>query len=195
MRRLAAWTIVVPLLVAGTEIAHALAYRVVYPQTEIRWRVLAASGHSYLGYAPLVLGIVGAALLAGLASTVADAARGRAPRPLPAWAFALLPLIGFTCQEVIERWLVNDSFPWWLAQQPTFRVGLLLQVPFAVGAYVVARVLLRAARRVGAALAGGSLSPVALAAAGPVRPADPLVLRASSLSLGWSVRGPPALPA
>jgi hypothetical protein len=192
VRRLAAWTIVVPLLVAGTEIAHALAYRLVYPQAEIRWRALAASGHSYLGYAPLVLGIVGAALLAGLASTVADAARGRAPRPLPAWAFALLPLIGFTCQEAIERWLVNDSFPWWLAQQPTFRVGLLLQVPFAVGAYVVARVLLRAARRVGAALAGDALHPVVLVAASVVRPPDALVLRASSLSLGWSVRGPPA---
>jgi len=56
---------------------------------------------------------------------------------------------------------------------PTFVPGLLLQLPFAVLAYVVARVLLRAAARIGRALAGAVPAPraalqFALAPVGPV---------------------------
>ena len=150
MRRVALWAVVLPLLLAGTEVAHALAYRIVYPVASVRWRVLAASGHGYMGYAPLVFGIGAAVVLAGLASTVVDTVRRRPPGSLPAWAFALLPGVAFTVQEFTERLLATNSLPWWMFEQPTFRIGLLLQLPFALVAYLVARVLLRVAERVAA---------------------------------------------
>ena len=43
-------------------------------------------------------------------------------------------------------------FPWWMVQQPTFRVGLLLQLPVGLVVYLVARLLLRTARAIGAVM-------------------------------------------
>src|SRR5579875_1527132 len=157
-------------MLAGTELAHALAYRIVYPQASVRWQVLAATGHGYLGWAPLAIGIAGAVALAGVASTAADAVRRRELRPLPAWAFASLPLVGFFIQELLERWVASGSLPWWLFEQPTFRVGLLLQLPFAALAYLVAKLLLRAGHAVGRLLLGGA-PPVLLAVLPLSRPA------------------------
>ena len=153
------WAVVLPLMLAGTEVAHALAYRIVYPIASVRWHVLATSGHGYMGYAPLVFGIASAVMLAGFASMVVDIARRRPSRPLPAWAFALLPILGFTVQEFTERLLATDSLPWWMFEQPTFRVGVLLQLPFALSGYLIARFLLRAAERV-AEVFTGSPRPV-----------------------------------
>jgi hypothetical protein len=56
-------------------------------------------------------------------------------------------------QEVLELSLHTGSFGWRALAAPTFVPGLLLQLPFALAAYVAARLLLRAARAVGRALA------------------------------------------
>ena len=191
MRRWTLWAVVVPLMLAGTEVAHALAYRIVYPIAAVRWHVLATSGHGYMGYAPLVFGVGSAVLLAGLASTVADTVRRRPARPLPAWTFALLPIAGFTVQEFTERLLATNALPWWMFEQPTFRVGLLLQLPFALLAYCVARVLLRVGRTIGRAIAG-RFESLAVARAEPaLRFGRVLPSSSSVLGGGWSVRGPP----
>ena len=190
VRRLALWLISFPLMFAGTEVAHALAYRIVYPQASVRWRVLIQTGHSYLGWAPVALGLGAGLVVAGLASTVVDVARRRDSRPLPAWAFALLPVAGFVCQEFLERWLMGGGLPLWMFEQPTFRVGVALQLPFALLAYVAARVLLRVGRTVGQTLAGRQL-PALVGALPAFRPASNAVRRPSMLQRGWSVRGPP----
>jgi len=192
MKRWALWALVVPLMVAGTEVAHALAYRIVYPVAAVRWHALSASGHGYMGYAPVVFGVGTAVMLVGFVSTIVDAVRRRPVRALPAWAFALLPLLGFTAQEFTERWLATGTLPWWMFEQPTFRVGLLLQLPFALLGYCAARLLLRVGRTLGRAIAG-PFEPRAVAA--PAEPAagftDVLPPLASVLGGGWSVRGPP----
>ena len=51
-------------------------------------------------------------------------------------------------QEFLERWLAGTSYPWWMVLQPTFRIGLLLQLPFAVAAFLIARLLVHVADRV-----------------------------------------------
>src|SRR5215475_8589198 len=122
MRRLSLWALVLPLILAGTELAHALAYCLVYPSASVRWHALAASGHGYLGLVPLVSGIGAAVVLAAVAATAADAAARRPVRPLPAWAFGSLPLGAFTVQEFLERLFATHSLPWWMVEQPTFRV-------------------------------------------------------------------------
>ena len=180
-------------MLAGTEAAHALAYRLVYPEAAVRWRVLAASGHGYSGWLPLVLGISGALALAGLLGGVVDTARRRTPRPVPAWAFGLLPVVGFTLQEFLERWVAVGGLPWWMVEQPTFRVGVLLQLPFGLIAFLVARLLLRVVERVGSALRERSGRPVAVATSGRLRPAPAAALRPSPLATGHAGRGPPRI--
>jgi len=192
MRRSLAWLVAVPLMLAGSQAAHVLAYRWVYPQAHVRLHVLVETGHGYMTLLPLALGAAGAILLLSLAASAADAARGRGPRALPAWAFALLPLVGFTLQEYLERWLAAGTFPWHAASAPTFLPGLVLQLPFGLLAYFVARLLLRVAERVGRAFAP---APAARRLAPPseTAPPAPALVRPSLLSCGLAKRGPPAL--
>ena len=123
----------------------------------------------------------------------ADAARGRRARPLPAWAFALLPLVGFAVQEHVERWLYSGVVPWHEALAPTFLPGLALELPFAALAYLAARLLLRTAERLGRALAPAApprpraVLPLPVPVAAVLPPHPPLVSR------GLAKRGPPLL--
>lgn len=152
MRRGAAWLAAVPLMLGGSQLAHALAYRLAYPQAHARVLRMLATGHSYFTRLPLVLAAAGACLLVSLVVTACDAARGRPARALPAWAFALLPPLAFALQELLELSLHTGTFAWRGVLAPTFAPGLLLQLPFALLMYLVARLLLRTAERIGRAL-------------------------------------------
>lgn len=153
-RRAAAWVLAMPLMVAGSQVAHVLAFRWVYPQAHVRLEALLATGHGYMvgysGFLPLLFGVLGGMVLVGFLWALAcDLRRGGGRSGVPAWAFGLLPLLGFAIQEFLERWFMGVSFPWQVVLEPTFRVGLLLQLPFALAAYLVARLLLRVAEHVG----------------------------------------------
>ena len=165
-RRAAAWLLSLPLMIAGTQVAHVLAYRWVYPNAHIRLIELLATGHGYMvgthGYLPLVLGIVGAVDLVAAGWVFAGSLRRSFQRPVPAWAFALMPLLCFTLQEFLERWLAGAPFPWWMVLQPTFRIGLALQIPFALLAFLAARLLVRAADTTGARARPRAPRPVVL---------------------------------
>ena len=191
MRRGLAWTLAVPLMLAGSQAAHALAYVWVYPQAHARVRVLLAAGHGYLTWLPIALALAGAVALVALAVTAADAARGRTARGLPAAAFALLPPLAFALQELLELSLHTGTFAWQALLAPTFLPGLLLQLPFALVAYVAARLLLRAAQHAGRALASRPV-PRTLVLALPAPPragTRPRRLRIAGLRL--AKRGPP----
>ena len=194
MRRGLAWLVAVPLMLVGSQVAHVLAYRIVYPQASVRLRDLVETGHGYMSALPLALGVVGAVVALSLAASIVDAARGHDVRSLPPWAFALLPLAGFGLQEYIERWLAWGSFPWAAALEPTFLIGIALQFPFGALAYFAARLLLRTAKRLGRRLARVSpprarvAAPAVLDSAAQVLP--PL---SSPLSRSLGRRGPPLL--
>jgi len=194
MRRSLAWLVAVPLMLGGSEVAHALAYRLAYPDVPVRMRALLASGHGYERWLPLVFGAAAAVVALSLLVTAADAARGRAPRGLPAWAFALLPPVAFAVQEHLELLLHTGVFPWHEAGRPTFLPGLALQLPFALLAWGAARLLFRTAERVGRAV-GRTPPPrprlVALAPAAPA--AEPGVPRLPLIARGLAKRGPPLL--
>jgi hypothetical protein len=194
-RRLAVWLSSLPLMVAGSQVAHGLAYRLVYPDAHVRFSQLLSTGHAYMrsgAYLPMLLGMTFAAELLGLGGVLLAGIARRPQRPLAPWAFALLPVLGFSLQELLERWLAGSSFPWWMVLAPTFRVGLALQLPFALVVYLLARLLLRAVATVGRALRGtltpvrptlGTLGWVVLEAC---RPAP------GALASGHAGRGPPA---
>ncbi|HEU5211227.1 MAG TPA: hypothetical protein VFU10_00495 [Gaiellaceae bacterium] len=192
MRRGLAWLFALPLMLAGSQAAHVLAYRWVYPSTDVRLHALFVTGHGYLDRLPFVLAAGGAVALVALVFAAADAARGRHVERLPASAFALLPPVAFVLQEVLERSVHTGSFVWQAVEAPTFLPGLLLQLPFALAAYLVARVLLRAAERAGRAL-GAAPRPVVFAVA-PQRPPQPVAgRRRSPLAHRLASRGPPQL--
>ncbi len=178
------------LVVVGSQAAHALAYRLVYPESQLRWHELLATGHSYLAYEPLVLAAAAACAVVSLVVLAAGEARGRRPQALPAWAFALLPPLAFTLQELLERALSGAGLHPGALTQPTFRLGLALQLPCVLAAYAAARLLLRAAVRVRVWLAGARrLAPHAGSRA--TRPRAIVVPRLAPLASGRCGRGPP----
>jgi hypothetical protein len=155
VRRSLTWLFALPLVLAGSQAAHVLAYRWMYPSSHVRLHALLESGHGYMDQLPLVLGIGAAIAAVSLIAAVVDVARGRALHRLPAWAFALLPVITFVTQEILERSLHTGTFVWQAVESPTFLPGLVLQLPFAAVAFVMARLLLRTAKAVGRLIAGG----------------------------------------
>jgi hypothetical protein len=186
MRRSLAWALTLPLVLLGTEAAHALAYEVVYPQAHAR--ILLETGHGYLTWLPLALALSGAVAFAALCVAAADAARGRPARDLPAWAFALLPPATFVIQEVLELSLHTGRFGWHALLAPTFLPGLALQLPLALAAYAAARLLLKTAERLGRSLAQPrALHNLSQILAAPVATA----LHARAVVAGCSSRGPP----
>lgn len=190
-RSAAGWLLMLPLMVAGTQFAHVLAYRIVYPEAHVRLRELASTGHGYMGYLPLLLGIASAVELVAFGSLVADGMRRRRRLALSPWAFALLPPLGFVLQEFLERRLAGASFPWWMVLQPTFRIGLLLQLPFALAAFLVARLLSRVADRVASALRREPHRPVQVGVRLRWAAAATWLPRPGVLGDGHAGRGPP----
>ena len=140
-------------MLVGVEAAHALAYRVVFPEASLRGAVLTATGHAYAAWLPLVLALGAAVAIVGLAAAVADVVRGGAVRELGAGAFAALPPLAFALQELLELSLHTGHIAWHAFVAPTFLPGLALQLPFALLAFVVTRLLLRTAVKVGRWLA------------------------------------------
>ena len=132
-----------PLAIAGSQAAHVLAYLAVAPEPDARRALLAATGHGYLHLAPLLLALGTVTALLGLAGSarIPDPVSGQRLGPFLVFAPAV-----FALQEHLERALHDGAFPIAAATEPTFLLGLALQIPFALLAYGVARLLLRVAR-------------------------------------------------
>jgi hypothetical protein len=186
MRRVLAWAVTVPLAVAGSQVAHAAAYLFVVSDSHDRAHELAATGHAYLAYAPEVAGFLGAALVVAFALGVRSDRLVR----LRAWPFGLLPVLAFAVQEHVERLVHTGSFPATAALAPSFVVGVALQIPFGLIAYLAASLLLRAAARLGRVL---RRRPPRLCArpALVLRPQTVVLPRAPLALSGCGVRGPP----
>jgi hypothetical protein len=195
MSRRAGGLISLSLAVASWLGAHCFAYWLVSPPAEQHMGLHAERGHAYLGYTPAIVIWGLAFVLAGLILCVAEGVRGRRPSRPPLRLFALLPPIGFTVQEHLERLIATGGIPHDLWTEPTFLVGLALQLPFALAALLVAYGLHSLGFGLGCALSR------TLALPRPVRSAPPSVLRVpapaalittSVLAPGHGPRAPPA---
>jgi hypothetical protein len=191
-RRRLAWLLSVPLMLAGIEAAHWLAFRLVYANAWERSQALAQSGHSYLGDWLPAAAVASALSLSALALQIRERAgsqHGRAPLPPPAAAFAVLPPLAFAIQEHLES-LLHAGTLTGVAESPTFLVGVALQLPFALIAYLLARLMLRVADLVGRRLASEAPRPGPAACLRPrrrdLRALTPLALVGTSPG-----RGPP----
>ncbi len=175
------------LLAVGSLLAHELSYRLVAPGADARAHLLAETGHAYLRHAPTVLGV----LLALVPACLAVVALGR-PRPVhvPAAAFLGLPALGFGVQEHLERWAASGEAPLAAAAEPTFVVGLALQVPFGLAALLAPGLRLAGAGRLAARLRRPPPRARPVRAARPLPPLSTW-LRPSRVVDGRSERGPP----
>jgi hypothetical protein len=188
-RRSLAWIVAATLGVAGSQAAHALAYVLAAPAGSERAELLRQTGHGYLSYAPFLLALGTVAVLLAL---VSEARLGAARRPsgrLRLWPFAAFAPLLFICQEHAERLAHDGSFPWSAALEPSFGVGLLLQAPLALLAYLAARLLLHAARALGLRLGRPEASVPPYSP--PWTPAPALPRRRPALASGCGTRGPP----
>jgi hypothetical protein len=120
------WLAATPFLAAGVLVAHVCAYRVTGTPT--------GPAHAYLGHAPQVLAVL-AVVAAALA---AFTSRRRQPA---LWAFPLAGLGAFALQEHVEGLAHTGELPL-VVTSPAFAVGLLLQFPFGLAAWLLARMLL-----------------------------------------------------
>jgi hypothetical protein len=190
------WLLSIPLIVASTELAHVVAYRLIYPDPEERTAVLASSGHGYFTYDPLCLAVGAALVVCALLGRAirAHVERETSAARISAAPFAALPPATFVLQEHLERLLHGGAFPFGTALEPTFLIGLLLQLPFAVLAYVLARLLLRAAERLGTVRRTRPPRCTERPLPGRSPRASFVLPRLAPLVTGSSGRGPPTKP-
>jgi hypothetical protein len=184
-----AWFLCLPIAAIGGLTAHLVAYSLLSPA------VHSPGGHAHAAAAHVSGGAhlraclficVALLLLSTVACVVRASVRGRA-LSVPVWLFALLPPGAFLLQDSLEAL----SLPIGLTE-PGFLVGLLVQLPFAAAAYLLARAVLSAVRRFvrRSAPARPRLTPFFLTWL-PVAAREPW--NPSVLSLGHGQRAPPLL--
>jgi hypothetical protein len=191
-QRLLVWPITLALALVGTQLAHWVAYRAVEPSPVDRAHGLTAASHGYLSHLPLALAVCAVVVASALAARIRQVAAAPAGVRLDAnvGRFAVLAPAIFILQEHLERIVYAGAFPWGIADTPTFMLGLVLQFPFALAAYLVARYLLRIAHAI-----GRLITPVRRTAFVAVRRPHPQLFtpRRAALARGYGSRGPPAV--
>lgn len=181
------WIIAVPLMAAGTVVAHSVTAVVSSGHAETGNEGAERTSAGAPAHVTLLLGFTLALVVVWLGRRLLARRRGE---PSAAW-FLILPPLAFLFAEVAERVLRSESFPFQPSLEPRLVVGLALQVPFGLVAYGVARLLLRAIERVVARLAR-TVSPRLRAATTRVAPVSVVLPRIPALALGYQERGPPA---
>lgn len=192
MKRGVFWLLTAPLLVIGLLAGHAAGYRWAFPDAHERAHALAESGHAYSRYVPILVAVALTLIAAAVVSRVRLALGGNQCAETPPWLLAALPPLAFLIQEYLERWLNGGHAGLSTLWEPPVLVGLQLQIPFALLALSLARILARAADALGRALASEpQQARVDPTVAWPA--AEPSLAAARIAGRGWTDRGPPLL--
>jgi hypothetical protein len=148
VRARTAWSLTLPVLVAGETLGHLLAHRLAGWDEH-------ANRSQYVAYAePLVL-LCLALVVVAVAARVLAAFSGQPIHATPSRWLATLPSAAFLLQEHLERLHHYGSLDWATTFEPTVAIGVALQLPFGVLAIWLVRKLVRLAHDVGRALADG----------------------------------------
>jgi hypothetical protein len=139
VRRHAVWVVTLPLVLASVCVAHAIANALVgAPDGEVFSS--AAAGQGLL----LPIGVTTTVVLvAALTARALGLWGGSSRAGLVAVPFWLLPPVVFLTLELVEAATAQGPLGLRELVSATFAVGLALQLPMAVVAYLVARALLR----------------------------------------------------
>jgi hypothetical protein len=194
MERRLPWLIAMPLAMVGTLSGHSVGYRAAVPDAHERADVLAASGHAYLTYAPLLIGLCLALTALGFIAQALTAFRGHdATGGSRITLVAALAPAAFVLQELVERLLHDGHLHWHFVFTAPFFLGLATQVPFALLAAAIAFALATAAQQVAQAIrAARRPRPRGTALTFLSWPSGDLPT-APVLARGYTGRGPPLL--
>lgn len=186
-RRALAWLSPLPLIAAGSLAAHGLVYRLAAPAGHDHGQQLSHAPIAWYACAALC-GAIALVALTGIA--LVSARRGVRMRP-PYWLVLLVPPLGFAAQEQIGRFF-HTGAPTALPEI-SFLLGLLLQLPVALLALWLVRLVLAAAILAVRALLGSEPQRRTARTTGQ-RPLWTVpVPSLPALALGYGERGPPAL--
>jgi hypothetical protein len=196
-RRRLPWILALLLMLVGSFTAHVVgaltfARHAASGESDGGVEASARVGHGAVTAFPLIAGVALALALVGLA---ARARRARSPRVrgvAPLW-FVLLPPLAFALQELAERLLRAESIPFNPIHEPALLVGLALQLPFGVLAYLIGRALLGLGARLARILRAPAPAIPSVRHVPDLRVTAATRPRISVLGLGHSVRGPPAI--
>lgn len=131
----------VPIALVGVEAGHALA-NAAFGSPEGPGEIFASTVSGSKLVPPLVAVALGALLL-GVAGSVTGHRRHSGRSRSVVLPFACLPPLAFVLLEAVEGAAHTGAIPWDSALEPTFLVGLALQLPFALAGYLLARALLQ----------------------------------------------------
>ena len=138
-------------MVAGLFAGHSVGYRLATPDTHERADTLAHSGHGYLDYAPLTLAVCLGLLLAALLLRAVASFYGQPRRPAASRASSCCRRLHSSSRSTWRGSSIR-AVPWTTAFEPSFLVGLALQLPSALAALLLAWVLDSVAHAIGHAL-------------------------------------------
>jgi len=190
MRRRLPWLCALPVMAAGSFAAHSLTYALVSVRgAEGAGEASERSSAGTAGNLVLLLGMLSA--LAVVAAALSLLRRRNRLVGASPWLFFLLPPLAFASQELAERVLHAEAFPFQAALEPRFLVGLLLQLPFGLLALLITRALLRVAERLLRTLARPHTPRPDAGICWSLRPAFDLP-RIPALAAGYPQRGPPS---
>ena len=184
-----AWLVTLPIAVIGCESAHAAA-NLVFGTADGDAGPFVLSTARNADLVTLIASLAAVSVVLGLAGRAAGAwsTHRTAAARLP---FALLAPAAFVFQEHLETLLHTGAAPFGTILHPTFLAGLLLQIPFALAGYAIARVLVRLADGV-RALIGRRGRPAHSDGTPPqTRPAYQTPPRSTAHSWAHSGRAPP----
>jgi hypothetical protein len=187
-------------MVAGSVAAHAVGSLLASPAA-IQGVAEAYHGIESVGrtaqgaltFTPMLVGTLLALMLIGLAGRASATRRRHTSGSVTLSWFVLLPPLAYAIQEIVERLIHAESFPFNPMHEPAFLLALALQLPFGVLAFAIARFLLKVAEVVGRVLLAGPASPVAQGQVPAIRPRAVAHRRSIALREGFSSRSPPLL--
>jgi hypothetical protein len=201
MHRRSPWVVMLTLASAGSWLAHVIGRSMTMgpregsEAAEQLERVSNAHG-----------GAIGLGVAAGLAPLAAIALvvlvawlwtrlKGRSWRGASAAWFLILPAVAYVMGEVLERLMSGGSEALSLhaAHEPGFLLALALQVPFGAVAFVIAALLVAAARAIVAQVRGSHLAERRSQPAGVEPIARVAPTRWSCLVGAHGLRGPPVV--
>lgn len=153
-RNKVAWLLSLPLSAAGMLLAHEFAWEFATHEHA------AEAGHGYLEYG-VVFAALGAAifLVAATAQLIRGVSGAGVAGAPSARVFAIVPIVGFLLQEHLEHVVAARELEITFFLSTPFVLGLALQIPFALAAFGVARLVLGLVARVARAVSTLELLP------------------------------------
>lgn len=149
-RTCAALGICLPVAMAACLLAHQAGYMLESPGDAARSLNMSTDGHAYLREFVFLIPAAATIVVVGFLLSLRSAIVATAPFTPSSKQFSLAPALVFLVQEAAER--VAAGAPLSLLTELSVLSGLLLQVPFGLVAYLLARLILRAADHVAQAI-------------------------------------------